>query len=95
MIEKYLPAPADLDSMTPADLYISLTHALYQARCAGRIDEAAAILDVFDDDARRALLIGAAAMRVMPGTSDTKYRAAIMRPMSETLYESMRGGKAK
>lgn len=91
MITSYLPAPADLLSMDPEKLYITLTHAIYQATCAGRFQETDAILSIFEPDARRALLIGAAVMRVMPGTMDTEYRAAVMHAMAETLYNIMRG----
>jgi hypothetical protein len=81
--------PEDLWNMDPQTLFINLTAAIYDARTRGAWHEIDAILSAFEPDARRALCIGAAALRIMPGTDAADYRRAIMASMAETLYNAM------
>lgn len=84
--------PEDLARMDPRTLFINLTAAIYDARRRGALDDIDAILSVFEPEARRALLIGAATLRIMPGTYDTEYRDAIKNAMAEHLYQIFNGG---
>ena len=76
--------PEEIRNMDPAALFLFLTSYIYDARQRGAIDDAAAILAAFDEDARRALTVGAAALMAMaPG----EYRTALEAAMSSALYE--------
>lgn len=82
--------PEDLANMDPRALFINLTAAIYDARRRGAWQDIDAILSVFEPEARRALCIGAAALRIMPGTYDTEYRDALKSAMAETLYHILK-----
>ena len=88
----HTPTPEELQLMTPEKMFLWLTSELYTARLNSEPETINAILSVFDQDARRALCVGAAVLRVMIGSSDTEYRSAIMHAMAETLYNKFNGG---
>lgn len=92
--ERVFSALAAGEIIPPDRLFIELTNAIYQARTRGDMDTISAILSVFEPDARRALLIGAAALRVMPGSADAEYRDAVKAALCETLYNMMKEGKS-
>lgn len=82
--------PEEFMNQDPQKLFLTLTAYIYDARRAGRLDEITAILDVFDADARRALLVGSSAMMAMaPG----EYRTALESTLAKEFYETMNGGR--
>ncbi len=89
--ERIFSALAAGEHITPDRLFIELTSAIYSARLRGDLDTIETILSVFEPAARRALLIGAAALRVMPGSADAEYRDAVKAALCETLYDMMKG----
>ena len=81
--------PETLQSMEPDDVFMFLTSAIYKARERGAWQEIDAILSIFEPDARRALCIGAAAMRIMPGTYADAYRNELKTNMAAMLYHTL------
>jgi hypothetical protein len=80
--------PEDIRNMDPGALFLFLTSYIYDARQRGALDDVAGVLSVFDDGARRALLVGSSALMAMaPG----EYREAMERPMAKTLYNYFNG----
>lgn len=76
----------------PGQLFITLTAQIYEARKAGRLDDIAAILEPFDEDAKRALLTGASALLVLaPG----EYRDALRASLAKQLYNELKAGGEK
>ena len=98
MILHHTLTAEELEHMTPDALFVWLTYEIYDARTNNRPDTIAGLLSmlsIFSPDARRALCTGAAALRVMRGTNDTEYRAALMQALSETLYKEFNGRENK
>lgn len=77
----------------PAKLFYTLTSYIYDARKRGALDDVAAVLSVFEPDARRVLLVGSSALLAMDST--TEYSRAIKKALCETLYDIMKGGNEK
>lgn len=71
------------------DLFLTATTALYNARRSGNMLKADAILSLFDADARRAVIVGAAALMAM---GDGEYRDAMKAAIWPVLYAEMKGG---
>lgn len=83
--------PAEFMNQSPTELFIFLTNAIYDARKRGRLDDVEQILPVFDQDARRALLIGSGALLCMdPGS---EYGQAMRHALAKTTYEYFNGRK--
>lgn len=85
--------PAEFMNQSPEELFLFLTHSIYDARKKGRLDDIGTLLSVFGPDARRALLIGSAALLCMD--RDTAYGQAMREAIGKTLYDHFRGGIEK
>lgn len=68
-------------------LFLDATTAIYSARRAGNWQQIDAILALFDDDARRAVIIGAAALMAI---GDAEYSAGMKASICPVIYEQIR-----